>query len=71
MYETIASAEWEQEWLYRGIEIPTFSRQAEGEIRSLPIKLDPTQTLIISRHNQRRHFAGNLMQSSVYLVRMP
>jgi hypothetical protein len=42
MYGTVASAEWEQEWLYRGTEIPTFSRQAEEEIQSLSIKLDPT-----------------------------
>jgi hypothetical protein len=38
MYGTIASAEWEQEWLYRGIEIPTFSKQAEKEIQSLLIQ---------------------------------
>ncbi len=42
MYGTVASAEWEQEWLYKGTEIPTFSRQAEEEIQSLPSKLDPT-----------------------------
>jgi hypothetical protein len=43
MYGTVASAEWEQEWLYRGTEIPTFSRETEGEIQSLPIKLDSTK----------------------------
>ncbi len=47
MYETIASTEWEQEWLYREIKILTFSRQAEGEIQSLSIKLDPTYIYIV------------------------
>jgi hypothetical protein len=40
--ETVASAEWEQEWLYRETEIPTFSKQTEEEIQSLSIKLDST-----------------------------
>jgi hypothetical protein len=35
MYETIALTEWEQEWLYREIEILTFSRETEEEIQSL------------------------------------
>jgi hypothetical protein len=35
MYETIALTEWEQEWLYREIEILTFSKETEKEIQSL------------------------------------
>jgi hypothetical protein len=42
MYETIVSTELKQEWLYRGTEILTFSREAEREIQSLSIKLDST-----------------------------